>query len=424
MSVEIKLPELAEGVEKADILKVLVKPGDKVDVETPLVELESEKATIAFPSPASGIVAQVLVKAGDTVHVGQVLIVLDGQSAEPAAPETEKPASKEEPQVPPTSVPGEQPRQAPVQFRQASGDQPIPAGPAVRRIARELGIDLRQVSGSGRYGRIVVEDLDPYIRGYVEKRGGLMGVTGPQAPELPDFSKWGPVRREKISSLRRKIAENLTLSWQSVPQVHQFVDADVTRLLEVQKRYKEAAREKGVALTLTPFLLKAIVACLQEFPMFNASYDAPAQDLIYKDYYHIGVAVDTANGLIVPVIRDVDKKSVMELAEELATVSERTRNRQISIDELRGATFTLSNLGGIGGGAFTPIVNVPEVAILGAARAVKRVAVDDEGRPVQCDFMPLCLAYDHRVIDGAEGARFVVRLAQSLELFEGTLFGL
>ncbi len=432
--VEVKLPQLADGVEAGDVLNVLVKEGEDIEAEDPLIELESEKATVAVPSPIRGKVEKLFVKPGDKIRVGETIALVSTGSedrASSAAPSSQEnlgeaaasaPAPAAPTVVPAVAVPHESPVQ-PLAPSVTTGEDFIPAGPAVRRIAREIGLDLRRVKGSGKNGRILIEDLDPYIEDYVRKRGGqLVGSVGVTAPEMPDFAQWGPVRRSKIEPLRRKIAEHLTQAWLSIPHVHQFHEADITDLLSLQKRHRERVKQLGAALTLTPFLMKAVVIALKEFPEFNASFDVRNEEIIYKDYYHIGVAVDTPAGLIVPVIRDVDKKTIVELAIQLADVSQRTRERKVSLEELRGSTFTISNLGSIGGGHFTPIVNSPEVAILGVGRASKRLVLS-EGQVVERSILPLCIGYDHRVIDGANGARFIVRVAEVLENFEATFLG-
>ncbi len=430
---EVKLPALADGVEAGDILNVLVKEGDVIQADDPIVELESEKATVAVPSPEAGRVMRVLVKAGDKVRVGETLIWLEtsATSAE-AAPSPAPTQEKPQPASPETAAstvvaavtePLTQLVQ-PLAPSIVADEDFIPASPAVRRIAREIGLDLRRVKGSGKNGRILIEDLDPYIEEYVRKRAGQMGPgVGVAAPELPDFAQWGPIRRVKVDSIRRKIAEHLSQAWLTIPHVHQFHEADITDLLALQKRHRERVKQLGAPLTLTPFLMKAVVMALKEFPEFNASFDARSEEIIYKDYYHLGIAVDTPAGLIVPVIRDIDKKTIVELALELADVAQRTRDRKVTLEELRGSTFTISNLGSIGGGHFTPIVNSPEVAILGVGRASKRLVLV-EGQVTERSILPLCVGYDHRVIDGAVGARFIVRVAEVLENFEATFLGL
>jgi len=462
MATEVKLPELAEGVEKGEVVAIMVNEGDTVDAETALIEVESDKATLPVPAGVAGKVSKILVKTGQKINVGEAFIVIDAEGGEaPAEEKTEKKAEKkpaekseskdveskeveegdikspknaepdtasddEEPKAQldnETKDSSQGPRPVPASHSRKAGE-PIPAGPTVRRIARELGIDLGIVQGSGRNGRISVEDLDPYIKGYVAKRGGAVAGGPSVAPiELPDFSKFGPIRKEKAESLRRKIADKMQQSWNTVPHVHQFADADITDLLQLMKRYKDRVKEQGGALTFTVLALKAAALALKEFPQFNSTYDSASQEIIYKDYIHIGVAVDTPNGLIVPVIRDVDKKSLLELAKELSELAEKTRNRKTSIDDLRGGTFTISNLGGIGGSYFTPIINTPEVAIMGIGRAKKTPVYDKNGNVVPRDICPLCIAYDHRIIDGADGARFTARIVEILENFEGAFLG-
>ncbi|MCX7625303.1 MAG: 2-oxo acid dehydrogenase subunit E2 [Candidatus Sumerlaeaceae bacterium] len=435
--IEVKLPQLADGVETGDVLNVLVKEGDVIQADDPVVELESEKATVAIPTPVGGKVVKVLIKAGDKVRVGETMIIVDSgkgekteTSAETVAGSTgggESPTTVETAQATPTVVSGvaEPHRQAvqPLAPAVTTDEDFIPASPAVRRIAREIGLDLRRVKGSGKNGRILIEDLDPYIQEFVQKRGAaLVGAPMAQAVELPDFAQWGPIRRVKIEPIRRKISEHLSQAWLTIPHVHQFHEADISELLALQKRHRERVKQRGAALTLTPFIMKAVVIALKEYPEFNASFDVRNEEIIYKDYYHLGLAVDTPAGLIVPVIRDVDKKTIVELALELADVAERTRQRKVSLEELRGSTFTISNLGSIGGGHFTPIVNSPEVAILGVGRAAKRLVLNN-GQVEERAFLPLCVGYDHRVIDGAQGARFIVRVAEVLENFEATFLG-
>ena len=438
MPIDVKLPELAEGVTKGDIVNVMVKEGDTIDVDTPLIEVESDKATLPVPSAVKGKVTKVLVKAGEKISVGQVFLQVEAEGEASAQPQAKAEAPKSAVEAPkakaddkksaapskpqPAAAPPKPLPQAPVR---APGEV-IPAGPAVRRIARELGIDLGVVQGSGNNGRIRVEDLDPYVRGFVAQRGGngAPGVGHAIAlPELPDFSKFGPVRRERADSLRRKIAEKMSQSWSSVAHVHQFADADITDLLALRERHKDRVKAEGGALTLTVFAIKAAAHVLKEFPQFNATYDAANQEIIYKDYYHIGVAVDTPNGLIVPVLRDVDKKSIVQLSVELQELAQKTRDRKTSLDDLRGGTFTISNLGGIGGTHFTPIVNTPEVAIMGIGRSQRRPTYAENGEIVGRDICPICIGYDHRIVDGADGARFTVRLTEILENFEATFLG-
>lgn len=455
MATEVKLPELAEGVDKGEVTDVFVKEGDMLDLDQPMIEVNAEKATLTVPSTVKGRISKLLVKKGDKIAVGATVLLVDtdgadskGSDGADSASPKEKPKSAEAKQATPAPEddnntpdgdtaqdrierteepsPATGERRPPATPMVHASDELIPAGPAVRRIARELGINLNQVQGSGRNGRISVDDLDPYIKGYITQRGG--GGAPAAAPgftpiELPDFSKFGPVRREKADALRRKIAERLSQSWNSVPHVHQFHDADVTELLALMKRQKERVKQAGGSLTFTVFAMKAVVLALKDFPQFNASWDARNGEIVYKDYYNIGVAVETPAGLLVPVVRDVDKKTLVELAMELPALAQRTRDKKTGIDDLRGGTFTISNLGGIGGTHFTPIVNAPEVAILGIGRSQRRPVFNEKGEVVARDICPLALGYDHRIIDGADGARFTVRLTEILENFEAAFLG-
>lgn len=463
MATEVKLPEIAEGVDKGDVLTIFVKEGEEVDVDTPLLELESEKATVPIPSPLKGKVTKILVKQGQKITVGQALVQIDeGGAAAPAAakpaegaapPAGDKPAagaapmdtkdikraeekqSEDQASDPKHAKSGNggkaaaqrqpQQQQQPTQVAQQQGtDRPIPAGPAVRRIARELGINLLEVNGSGRGGRITVEDLTPHIRKYISQNGGGAHTGGQEPVALPDFSKFGPIKRVKADSLRRLVANNVSQSWQ-YPHVHQFHEADVTELLALRKRHKLRVKALGGQLTLTPFILKAVAVALKEFPKLNCTYDPATNEFIFKEYFHIGIAVDTEAGLLVPVIRDVDKKTIVQISIELADKAERARTRKLSIDEMRGSSFSVSNLGSVNAGIFTPIVNSPETAILAISRAQKKpVWREKEGIFVPRDMMPICVAFDHRVIDGADGARFAARLGEVLENFEATFLGI
>jgi pyruvate dehydrogenase E2 component (dihydrolipoamide acetyltransferase) len=448
MAIEVKLPEIADGVDKADVISVLVKEGDHIEVDTPLIEIESEKASFTVPSKQKGRVTKVQVKVGDKVSVGQPFLILEDADSAPATAPAPAPAAPKA--VPPPANPtptgmssldpdrrqaaknieaSEEPpisaeRLAPARPRSA-GEDVIPAGPTVRRIAREIGVDLRQVIGTGPRGRIRLEDLDPFIKGFISQRGGAPAAVSyaPAPIELPDFSKFGPIRRVKAESLRRKIAERMQQSWSTVPHVHQFFEADITELVDLQKRLKERVKAQGGSLTITVLMIKALAVVLKEFPEFNASWDGANGEIIYKDYIHIGVAVDTPSGLIVPVLRDVDKKTILQLSKELPELAARTRERKTSMDDLRGGSFTVSNLGGIGGTFFTPIINVPEVAILGIGRNQRRPVYDAKGNIVPRDIAPLALGYDHRIIDGAQAARFVVRYTEVLENFEAVILG-
>jgi pyruvate dehydrogenase E2 component (dihydrolipoamide acetyltransferase) len=400
---ELRIPELGDNVAVATVVGVLVREGDRVAPGQPLLELETDKAVMEVPAEAGGVVKRVLVKVGEEVRPGQPFLEL----AEEEAAEVSEVA-----QCAPEARPEPAPEPAPPRAPQAPSEgRLVPAAPSVRRLARELGVDIREVRGTGLAGRITEED--------VRRAAGLAPATleaPPPTPRLPDFSRWGPVRHEPMSGVRKATMRAMAQAWAQVPMVTHFDEADITELEALRKGYARKAEEKGFRLTLTAFLLKALALTLKAFPKFNASIDTEKQEVIYKDYVHIGVAVDTPHGLLVPVIRDVDKKGILALAQELQEVSERARARKLSPEEMQGATFSLSNLGGIGGTGFTPIVNWPEVAILGVSRSQMK-PVWDPGQEAFLPrlYMPYSLTYDHRLIDGAEAARFCRHLAGLLE---------
>ncbi len=418
MATEFKLPDLGEGVEAGDVVGVLVAEGDIVEIDQGVVELETDKALVEVPSSVAGTVTKIHVSAGDSVPVGQVLIsVEEGEKAEAPEPKGEShPAPIAEPV--PSSDTGSAPTSLsvnPAPPVSASNGDPIPAAPVTRRLARELGVDLAQVAGSGPGGRISQDDVKAAVRN--RQAGGV----APVAP-LPDFSKWGAIQRQPLSKIRQIIAQNMSRAWQQVAHVTQFDRVDVTDLEAFRQRNKAAAEASGAKLTPTVLALKAIITALKAFPQFNASLDAAANELILKRYYNLGIAVDTERGLLVPVIKDVDRKDILELACELGDISQRARTNKIGLDELQGGTFTVTNLGSLGVGEFTPIVNHPEVAILGLGRAREEAAVHN-GRIVPRLILPLALSYDHRVIDGADGARFMRKIVDALEKPELMLLG-
>lgn len=415
MATEFKLPDLGEGVEAGDVVGVLVAEGDTVEIDQSVVELETDKALVEVPSSVAGTVTKIHISAGDRVPVGSLLIsVEEGEQQVSAEPEAEAPipAPKEETQV--AKAPAPTPSRPPAP---TSNGDPIPAAPSTRRLARELGVDLTQVAGSGPGGRISQDDVKAAVRD--RQTGG----TAPTAPvELPDFSRWGNIERQPLSKVRQIIAKNMSQAWQQVAHVTQFDRADVTDLEAFRQRNKEKAEASGAKLTPTVLALKAIITALKTFPQFNASLDAGANEIILKHYYNLGIAVDTERGLLVPVIKDVDRKDILELALELGDISNRARTNKIGLDELQGGTFTVTNLGSLGVGEFTPIVNHPEVAILGLGRAREEATVR-EGRIEPRLIMPLALSYDHRVIDGADGARFMRKIVDALENPELMLMG-
>ena len=421
---KVELPFLAEGIEGGDVVQLLVREGDQVSEGQSLIELETEKATVPVPAPAGGTVARLLVRQGDHVKVGQAIIELNesgGEAQKATISALEKAEVARVPQTPPAVEPNavvqrEHPETGPtaplpaperpvVEQKPAVVSLPpagtaIPAPPSVRRLARELGVDLLQVKGSEAGGRITAEDVKAFVREQTT-RGTVLGVGG------NIFSTpYGAERREPLSSTRRKIAANMIQAWTTIPHVHQFQDADITDLMALHKRYAPEFKKKGATLTLSSLFLKAIVHALKLYPQLNATLDLTNGEVIYKDYYNIGVAVDTPAGLIVPVVHQVDQKDLLQISLELADLAERTRKREVKLEELRGATFTLSNMGGISAGPFLPIINPPQVGILGVGKA-RVTPVYREGQFVPRRVLQLCVAYDHRLVDGGAAARFL-----------------
>jgi pyruvate dehydrogenase E2 component (dihydrolipoyllysine-residue acetyltransferase) len=460
---KVELPFLAEGIEGGDVVQVLVHEGDQVTEGQSLIELETDKATVPVPAPAAGKVSRLLVRQGDHVKVGQALIEMDGADGaaqQAKTPPKEKPASSSSPQPPPaveaahakaveqrekppaqslsppassaspssaappseTEPPAQKTAPAgPSEDRSPSSGAGIAAPPSVRRLARELGVELLQVKGSEAGGRITAEDVKTFVRERTRRSGTAPGPGGKDQGVFTTM--YGNERREALPSLRRKIAANMTQSWTTIPHVHQFQDADITDLMELHKRYAPEFTKKGATLTLTSLFLKAVVHALKLYPQLNASLDLTNGEVIYKDYYNIGVAVDTPGGLIVPVVHHVDQKDLVQISIELADLAERTRKREVKLEELRGATFTVSNMGGIGAGPFTPIISPPQVGILGVGRA-RLMPVYRDGQVVPRSILQLCVAYDHRLVDGAVGARFTNELVKVLEDFQAMFLGL
>jgi pyruvate dehydrogenase E2 component (dihydrolipoamide acetyltransferase) len=449
---DFTLPELGENIAAGDVLRVLVKAGDALVKDQPVLELETDKATIEVPSSLAGTVKDVKVKAGDKVKVGQAILSVDENGT--AAPG--KDAAKSPPMAmppPPTKAapdtapdmqrsaytPDQSTRpdkpgvQADDELPQASPREkvvdisrgaraaaelpptpelpPAPAAPSVRRMARELGVDITQVAGSGDGGRISIEDVKAHAKRLVT---GTARSVGHAAEPLPDFTRWGQVERQAMRAVRRKTAEHLTAAWATIPHVTQGDLADVTGLEELRRRHSKSVEAAGGNLTVTAIAVKVVAAALKAFPRFNASIDLGSDEIILKKFVNIGVAVDTDRGLLVPVIRDADRKNILQISVELAQLSEKARNRKIALEEMQGGCFSISNLGGIGGTYFTPIVNAPEVAILGISRASIQPK-HDNGSFVPRLMLPLSLSYDHRVIDGADGIRFLRWVVQALE---------
>ena len=413
MSIEFKLQALKENVEIVEVNAIKVNVGDIVTKDQPLVEVQADKAALEVPSPSAGKITQILIKQGDQVKIGQLIFVIDPAGAGAAVASSSPPPV---PQKTPVAAPIPAPAAVPVATATAMKTAPIvlahddnkviPAGPSTRRIARELGVDLGHVPGTGRHGRVSEDDVRSFVRG-----SGSNGSSGGSisVPPLPRFEDFGTVERQPMSAIRRATAKQMSLSWSIVPHVTQSDLSDITDFEAFRK-----SQTKGPKLTISAFAMKAVVVLLKEYPVFNSSIDVASNQIIHKKFYNIGVAVDTENGLLVPVIRDVDKKSISERAEELTSIAERARQRKLDSKDLTGGTFTITNLGGIGGTGFTPIVNYPEVAILGISRGRLEPVVHN-GEIVPRLMMPLSLSYDHRVIDGAIAARFTRRLAEMLE---------
>lgn len=511
MATEFKLPELGEDIESGDVINVLVSVGDSVVEEQPVMEIETDKATIEVPAPVGGSVKEIHVKEGDKVKVGQLLFTIDeegGNSGEKENAEegaegrgkVEKEEEKEEKKDAKVNVKEEKKqekarkKEAKAEEERARGEakeevvegeggreteteakegrkekeertetrqekeeaeddedetekngeesgqkqgkvvelsrrdktvaesepsgEPVPAAPSVRRLARELGVEIDEVPGSGPAGRISESDVKNFARWIITKgvssESNVQSPAASASPQLPDFTKWGEVEREPMTGIRRKTAEVMSFAWTTVPHVTQHEKADITNLEKLRKEFGKKAEEAGRKLTVTAIIIKVVASALKIFPQFNASVDIANEEVIYKKYCHIGVAVDTGYGLLVPVIRDADKKNIVEISVELTEISEKARNKKISLEEMRGGTFTVSNQGGIGSTYFTPIVYWPEVAILGVSRAVIE-PVFGEGQFKPRLMLPLSLSHDHRIIDGADAVRFLRWITEALE---------
>lgn len=423
MNQEIKVPDIG-GFDSVEIIEILVKVGDSVAAESPLITLESDKASMDIPSPMAGIVKELRVKVGDKVSEGSLILLLEATAgtaevsnapAPVAAPAVViPPPSLPVPEVPAPIAPKTQPNPIAARAEFAPGKL-AHASPSVRRFARELGVDLSKVSGSGPRGRVRSEDIQAWVKGELSKpRGEAHGFALPTAPSI-DFSQFGAIESKALSRIKKLSGANLHRNWITAPHVTQFDAADITDLEAFRKDMQDDAAKKGAKLTMLAFLMKAVVNALRTYPSFNASLSTDGETLILKNYYHIGFACETPDGLVVPVIRDVDKKDVLEIARNLADLSNRARERKLKVEEMQGGCFTVSSLGGIGGTAFTPIINCPEVAILGVSRSSFEPVYDAASKGfVPRLMLPLSLSYDHRVIDGAEGARFTSHLRQML----------
>jgi pyruvate dehydrogenase E2 component (dihydrolipoyllysine-residue acetyltransferase) len=449
---EVRLPKLGEGAESGTVVSILVRDGDRIERGQTILELENEKAVAPIPSPASGRIQSLKVAEGDKLSVGQVILSLAGDGTEEIAPaQSASPKAKAnaKAETPGKTVPEDQAGEEAATEKERSGrageetsqteereesqrggdaleaEEETPASvaaaaPSLRKLARQLGIDLTRVRGSERGGRVVMADVRAYLQRLQKRAEAPKPARAKTTPAAPapniDFSKWGPVRKQPLSPMRQTISRRMAENWATIPHVTQFDEADITDLMALRKENAERYEQKGAKLTLTPFALKAVVEALKKHPALNCSLDESSREIVFKEYYHLGLAVDTEQGLLVPVIRDVDKKTMLDLAKEVQTLAEKARERKVTLEEMKGGTFTISNQGGIGGAHFTPIINKPEAAILGLGRAALKPVVRN-GRIEPRLLLPLGLSYDHRLIDGAAAARFIVDLLRAMESF-------
>ena len=440
---EFKLPELGENISQGDLVRLMILPGAKVSEGQPVMELETDKAVVEVPSSVSGVVKEIQVKEGEKIKVGQVIFTLEGGAppAQPARPQTApvehvsgqhgarlafQAAIRAEGKTEEQALPPDQPHAGvpafsmPAQLGKVAGTeqrQPVPAAPHVRRLAREVGVDIYEVKGTGPGGRISEDDVKGQAKALLSATAATTAT--PRAghfaqPQLPDFAKWGKIERVSMRGVRRKTAEHLAEAWNTIPHVTQHDRADITELEQLRARFAPKAEEAGGKMTVTAIALKVCAAALKVFPQFNASIDIEKEEIVYKQYINIGVAADTDRGLLVPVIREVDKKNIVELAVELSQLSKKARDKKLAPSDMEGGTFTITNLGGIGGIGFTPIVNFPEVAILGISRSrMEPEWINGKFEPRL--ILPLSLSYDHRLIDGADAARFLRWIAEAFE---------
>jgi pyruvate dehydrogenase E2 component (dihydrolipoamide acetyltransferase) len=476
---EFTLPNLGENVPEGDVLRVLVKAGDRISQDQPVLELETDKATLEVPSSVDGVIQELRVKVGDKVKPGQVILVVDGgagaadapaakkEAADAKAPEkdakadakTEKPTTEkagastptqkqeegEQEEEPEDRSAAEKPEEEPpredarkrapvvdIRGRQTPAAAPaaaptippvpstasVAAAPSVRRVAREIGVDIGQVAGTGPNGRITEADVKAFARQILSRLGGGALTPAPAvpggAPALPDLAKWGEIERKPMTGIRRKTAQHLSHAWSEIPHVTQFDKADMTVLEELRPKYAAEAEKAGGKLTVTAVVTKILAAALRKFPQFNTSVDLASQSIVQKKYVHIGIAVDTEHGLLVPVVRNADQKNILQIAAEIHQLAEKAKARKLTLDEMTGGSMSVTNLGGIGGTAFTPIINWPEVAILGISRGSLE-PVYRHGAIEPRQMLPLSLSYDHRVIDGADAIRFLRWVVEAVE---------
>jgi pyruvate dehydrogenase E2 component (dihydrolipoamide acetyltransferase) len=437
---EIKLPEIADNIDVATVVSIHVSVGDTVSQDDAIAEMESDKAVFDLPTDTAGTIKEIKVKEGDEVKVGQVVLTVetgddekvedkvedkdeveveDKVKAENKVEEKAEVKEEIEAKVDKDQEKEEVGAEEEEEDEKASDSKEVAAAPSIRRLARELGVEIHKVEGTGPYNRITAEDVKTYAKSIIQQSGDKTAVRDDY--DLPDFSKYGDIERQPMDKIRKITAENMTASWQTIPHVFQFDKADVTDLETFRKKYEKVVEKEGGKLTVTAILLKITAKALEKFPKFNASLDFNNKEIIYKKYIHMGVAVDTERGLLVPVIKDVNKKTITELSIELGEMAEKARNKKIMPDELQGGNFAISNLGGIGGTGFTPIVYRPNVAILGVSRSsTEPVFINGEFKPRT--ILPLSLSYDHRLIDGAEAARFLRWICAALENSMITMF--
>lgn len=439
MARPFKLPDLGEGVHEGEVLSVLVSVGDSVNEGDPILEVETDKAAVEVPSPFTGNVEEIKVKPGDTIQVGDVLLTFSDAEAgeekppEEAPPKKEKEEKREKAEEKKRKAEAEpEASEAKKETPEGEKEGPVPASPATRRLARELGVDLKAVSPSGPGGRVTSDDIRTFAEKgkgekpeekappkQVEKEQPKAHPIEEKSPELPDFSRWGAVEQVPVRSIRRATAKQMALAWSQIPHVYSQDMVDMTKLEAFRQKHKENVQGKGGKLSVTVFALKAAATALKQHPRFNASLDVGAGEMVLKQYYHIGVAVGTEEGLVVPVIRDVDRKSILELSIELSDLVKRTREREVNLEEMQGGTFTITNVGPMGGGYFAPIINFPEVAILGmgAARMQPLVIEEAEGKHEVAPrfMMPVVLSIDHRIVDGADALQFMRTFIDAME---------
>jgi pyruvate dehydrogenase E2 component (dihydrolipoamide acetyltransferase) len=416
----VEVPDIGD-YKDVSIIDVMVKSGDQINAEDNLITLETDKAAMDVPSPCGGKIKEVKVKVGDKVSQGSLILLIEcTEGGAPAAKSAEPAAAAPSPAPAPAAPAAPAPRPA---AAAAPAPQPVAvapgekghASPGVRRFARELGVQVAQVKGSGEKGRVTKDDVQNFVKSALSQPRDVSGGGGLKVLEMPavDFAKFGPVESKPLSRIKKISGANLHRNWVTVPHVTQFDEADITEMEAFRHELNDEHRKAGVKITPLAFLMKAVVVALQKYPEFNASLDPSGENLVLKQYYHIGVAVDTPDGLMVPVIRDVDKKGIVQLAKELGEVSARARDKKITAAEMQGGCFSISSLGGIGGTAFTPIINAPELAILGVSKAIIKPMHQDDTFVARL-MLPLSLSYDHRVIDGAAAARFIVFLSKAL----------